>query len=455
MAFGAYRLFGPRQAALAVLTLVLTHGEPGAPFLVWLSLLGAIALRRVAPEGRLGSLGRIWYLVTVAALVIFVVPFARDQVRDALYPQVARAGLEAGYAPGGFAGGMLDDEMAPAATNVPQAPPPPPVETLEAEGRLEEKVAAQRTVAQQVPAAKAPSRGRSSYSYNVALEQDPKAVLQTGPGVPSWTWHTYSLQWTGPVGPDHQMRLFLASPALNRVLTGLRLLLLGLLALVLLTGRWPRLPRRASAPLVAGLAALALLAAPAASAEEPTTPSPQILEELKQRLTRPAPCAPRCVTTPTLQLLLTRRQLAVSADVHVADDGTWAVPGPVGSWAASDVRVDGASGHRNHPPRRRIPSPAALPRGAPGGRVRSSAPRRQLHAPVRRPAETGRCRRPRLGGERAADRRAARGLHPPLPATRGPGNRSPGRGPLRPLAGGHSDARASAWPGRSRPECGG
>ena len=37
--------------------------------------------------------------------------------------------------------------------------------------------------------------------------------------------------------PDDEMRLFLASPGLNRLLTLLRLVLVGLLALVFLTGR--------------------------------------------------------------------------------------------------------------------------------------------------------------------------------------------------------------------------
>ena len=46
-----HRLFGLRPAVLALAALVLTHGEPGAPFAVWLSLVAAIALQRVAPAG--------------------------------------------------------------------------------------------------------------------------------------------------------------------------------------------------------------------------------------------------------------------------------------------------------------------------------------------------------------------------------------------------------------------
>src|SRR6185369_4107245 len=45
--------------------------------------------------------------------------------------------------------------------------------------------------------------------FNAALEQEPHAVLQTGPGVPQWTWSTYPLTWSGPVTRDHRMHLLL------------------------------------------------------------------------------------------------------------------------------------------------------------------------------------------------------------------------------------------------------
>ena len=188
---------------------------------------------------------------------------------------------------------------------------------------------------------------RSRYSTNVALEQDPKAVLQTGPGVPAWSWRSYSLTWSGPVGRDHSMRLFLLSPGMNRLLTLLRLALLAALAYVLLTGRWPTLPRRTRPePLAALLSffvfSLALFASPALARAQSETPSPEILEELKQRLTRPAPCEPKCVTTPSLVLRIGDSRLALNAEVHAAADGAWPLPGPVGSWTPAEIRVDGA-----------------------------------------------------------------------------------------------------------------
>jgi hypothetical protein len=358
VAFAAYRLFGPRHAVLAAVTLVLTHGEPGAPFLIWLSLLGAIALRRVAPSGRLGSLGRIWYLVSVGVLVLLLVPFARDQVRDALFPQVARAGSRQvglftaarrspaavhdavpGGVVGGAVGGLPDEQARSEVTGEPQAPAVARPAPLQQEMDRVKKRAMVQEVADEEGKGASASSGR--YSYNVALEQDPKAVLQTGPGVPSWSWRTHSLSWSGPVGPDHRMRLLLASPGLNRLLTLVRLALLGLLTFVLLTGRWPRRPRL-GAPAMTALGALLLLPPAASRAQESSIPGPEILEELKQRLTRPEPCEPQCVTTPNLLLRLTDSRLSLRAEVHAAADGTWAIPGPLGSWAAAEVLVDGS-----------------------------------------------------------------------------------------------------------------
>jgi hypothetical protein len=344
-----HRLLGLRPAILALVALVLTHGEPGAPFAVWLSLVAAIALQRVAPAGWMRPLARLWFLASAASLVVLAVPFARDQVRDALYPQVAdgdtgRGRLDAPARAGGLAGGVVG--------GLPRAIPAAPPAMQAAEEKLESpsilvrsKEAVNAVADQEVPK-------RTSYSYNVALEQDPKAVLQTGPGVPGWTWHSYALTWSGPVGRDHTMRLFLLSPGANRLLTLLRLGLLAALGAVLVTGRWPTLPRRqAAAPLptlrsvvVLPVAFLLLsLAVPAAAQAQAETPDPEILQELRTRLTRPAPCEPRCVATPNLVLRIANGRLQLNAEVHAAADGTWPLPGPVSSWTPAEVRLDGTS----------------------------------------------------------------------------------------------------------------
>jgi hypothetical protein len=343
-----HRLFGLRPALLALAALVLAHGEPGAPFAVWLSLVAAIALQRVAPAGRIRGLARLWFFASAAVLVVLVVPFARDQVRDALFPQVGEAAegptgrLATVPAKVGVVGGVPAAAPAsPAEVSALTAPVNAPAQELEkAADRLRSAGSLARSREAVQAAAERKIAKEERYAYNIALEQDPKAVLQTGPGVPGWTWRSYSLTWSGPVGRDHRMRLLLFSPGMNRLLTALRLVLLAALGLVLLTGRWPTLPRR---PRVEPLAALlALIVLPASARAQVEVPGKELLEELKQRLTRLAPCEPQCVTTPSLTLRLDDSRLALSAEVHAAADGVWALPGPVGSWVPAEVRVDGA-----------------------------------------------------------------------------------------------------------------
>jgi hypothetical protein len=175
---------------------------------------------------------------------------------------------------------------------------------------------------------------------NAALEQDPRAVLQTGPGVPTWSWRSYALTWSGPVKGDQTVRLFLVSPFLNRVITALRLMLVLLLAVRLLVGG---VSRPASGPTLAALvlAGAALMPASAAQAQEAgPIPDRALLDELKTRLTRREPCQPNCISTSSLRVRLTDGALAFDAEVHAADDGAWAIPGPPASWAPAEVRVD-------------------------------------------------------------------------------------------------------------------
>ena len=82
------RLFGRDAGAIALVALVLSYHEPGAPVWTWLNLLAAVALVRVAPPGRLARLARSYRLVSLAVLVLWLVPFAIGQIRIAVYPQL-------------------------------------------------------------------------------------------------------------------------------------------------------------------------------------------------------------------------------------------------------------------------------------------------------------------------------------------------------------------------------
>jgi hypothetical protein len=328
--FAVHRLIGTRAAGMALAALILVHGEPGAPFGVWLSLLGAMALRRAAPEGRLGMLAKTWWWVSAGVLLLLLVPFAKTQMQAALHPQV---GAASSFAAPAALGVSAVEDFADSEALLGEAREQPPEEVVSQEAPaptsvMERKRAAQPRVQPATPLA-----------YNQALEQEPQAVLQTGPGVPTWSWRTFSLGWSGPVTREHELRLFLVSPGMNLFLTILRIALLVALAATLLA--WPRavrLPywlRSVSAALL-----LVGLATPAAHAAE-GIPSREWLDELKRRLTRGETCEPGCATTPSLELRIDDSSLVFSVEVHAASKTAWRVPGPVAVWVPANIRVDG------------------------------------------------------------------------------------------------------------------
>jgi hypothetical protein len=357
VALATGRIFGRGWGVVALLAMTLTYAEPEAPFLVWLSLLGATALSAVAPAGRLRGLGRLWRGASLVALLLILTPFLRDQVREALYPQVGSGDrIAAQLGARGLYSAPAPPPMAPAnqALLTPEAADklqePGGVVEEERQGgvaggvQLEgapavRKSAEEKTRARDDADRRARGEGRSyASSLKVALEQDPRAVLQTGPGVPSWSWRSYPLAWSGPVKSDQTVRLFLVSSGLNRLITFLRLTLVLLLAGRLAVGGGLRPSAGAAAALL--LALLAWAPAPAAAQEGGGFPDRALLEELKRRLTRPEPCQPNCISTSSLRLRLAEGALSFEAEVHAADAGAWAIPGPPSSWAPSRVRVD-------------------------------------------------------------------------------------------------------------------
>ena len=265
-------------------------------------------------------------------------------------------------------------------------------------------------------------------------------MLQTGPGVPGWSWRSYSLAWSGPVGRDHTMRLLLASPGLNRFLTLVRLAALAAFAFVLLTGRWPSLPRRPS-PALAAAAALLLLLFPSAARAEQEAPSPELLQELRQRLTRPAPCEPHCVSTPALVLRLGDSRLDVSAEVHAAADGSWALPGPGRQLDSGRGEGRRRRGRQPRAARQRLPAPAPRARRAPRRGFGPGSAGRQLHAAVRRSAAARAGRGAGMGRERPPRRRPRRAVDLAHAPARREGRAGRGRRPLRAVARGHPHAR--------------
>jgi hypothetical protein len=225
----------PRMGVIALLAVVFLYDEPGAPFLVWLSLLGATALSAVAPEGWLRRLARLWRGASLLVLLVILVPFVRDQVREALYPQIRSSETFSELLSSPVATRAVP-MAAPPATVVPQMSVMPKENADQPQQSPAYGAATDRIVVGveggvaggvvggvpdgfaadevKVQRNEVTATRQSTFSMmNTALEQDPRAVVQTGPGVPSWSWSSYPLGWSGPVKSDQTIRLWLVSPA--------------------------------------------------------------------------------------------------------------------------------------------------------------------------------------------------------------------------------------------------
>jgi hypothetical protein len=361
-----FRLYGSFAAVLACLALVLSVPEDGAPQLLWLAALGAEALVRYVPVLKLkpwlsGARGLVWI-----ALAFVVFPFLSEQVRQTIFPtleheyQALGTGAEGGRNQGGnFEQTQAFSVNAPAAQIVDaekddesdeeERPSPKmkkslkkpgaaaDVKALDLVGSTNESLGGlgNSDVASNAPA-KVQLRGR--YIQNM-YSHDPKAIVQTGPGVPAWQWNTFFIGYSGPVNHEQTLSLFLLPPWLVSLLGFLRVMLVFALFVVLLGmpgNVWPMaLKKRFLANAL--LLAIVLFGS---TADAQALPSEAQLEQLKDRLLREPLCERACVSAGRMSIEITGGNLRLRLEVSAAV--TTGVPLPVDEqhWLPERVVVD-------------------------------------------------------------------------------------------------------------------
>ncbi len=324
--------------ALALLTMVLTHDQPEAPSVLWACLVAVIALLRVIPAGILRKLVVFVGIGFAGALFVTLVTYVSSEVRTALFPQTTAH--EGGYAlPGTLSAPMPRefDEDSSGSVRYAEEEPEPMMDRKAKRGKG-------------APSADAPAVQQAVVEQElVQKQQDPSAVVQTGPGVPTWEWQSWHLSWSGPVHRDHEMKLYLLSASGSGLISALRILLTGVMAFLLLrycmaqAKRPPRGRKRRAASAAMLLLSFAmggatLLQSPPVAAE---VPSDETLTELRNRITRPPLCHPNCISVQRMELDIDGSDLTMLSEVHAAADASYQLPGPFESWAPADVRING------------------------------------------------------------------------------------------------------------------
>ncbi len=385
-AVAALRLWGWRWGGVTLLLLVLTWHEPGAPRWVWINLLAAAALARALVATRAGVwLTRYRNMAWLAVLVV-ALPFAVEQMRATLYPSLempgrhtdplfaqnenaAQAALRGVTV--GMRGTTIEADPAEARNQAAQAfanedrpvpaAAPAPAEAKPAEdSRAKRPLSASKRSAGNYEMFSSGAGGAMDKAKTSVDEIDPKAVVQTGPGLPRWQWRSHQLIWNGPVEKSQTFTLWLLTPGAKALIVLLHLLLAAALLvrafdLVLLArpGALRRWAGVANALVLLGLLfppGDLLAAAPAPKVAEENTaktlggspfPGDALLRELRDRLTPPPPaCRPDCATITRLRVENSGDEMRLRLEIHAVEASAVPLPGGPKQWTPAQALLD-------------------------------------------------------------------------------------------------------------------
>ena len=301
-----FRMRGFRGALIALIAFGLAYHEPGAPRFPWLLLLIPVALLDSVTTGRWMKWIVMMKWGAIVILVTTLAPFAAYQIQGALFPQLERKTSFQGY-PAAAAGSQMYDRAGSFAENALSSSP-----------------------------ARASKKDYAKMSQN--LKADPKAIIQTGPGVPAWTWRSVEFGFDGPVDQSQVVRPVLIPPTISRLLGVIRVLALVLLAALLLMRRKKKKrsdeptngpaaqPGIAPALLAAGLV---LFAAPGETMAQ--FPNAQLLDELRSRLVEVPEGFPGAVEIANAAMTIDDASVELALDYHAAARAAAPVPFPIGA----------------------------------------------------------------------------------------------------------------------------
>lgn len=330
IALATARLWGWPMGLLALAALGLSYHEIDAPRLVWLHVLAPVALLRILPEGWARRWVLLYRLLATVLLVALSIPFMVQQIRWAIYPQ-----LEPQWSAPGFQLGGIMGQLGPAMqAQAPSTPSPGPTSRESAPLDSSRKMSGYPSAGRELRREILPT------TPDQAMVQDPKALIQTGPGLPSWTWRSIPLSWNGPVARDQEINLRLVPPAINLILAFARVLLIASLVLLMLDLRRWKIEKPWLAPAIPVLALLLL--GTAAAAEPPCSDYPprELLDELQKRLLEPHPCLPHCADIARMEIKVSGNGVSALLELSAAADTSVPLPGGARSWMPEKVFMD-------------------------------------------------------------------------------------------------------------------
>ena len=328
---------------LGVLACVLWLGYAAltGPHVLLLALGAAgvtLLVSRLLPAGPLSRFLRVPTMGLVGVAMVAWLFLATPQVRQALYPHLSVPRSQSMFtgdpraAEQGAASSIESNAVADQAP-MPAAPPAAraPMEASAMNDRLDATLAQRAVLTTTVDTSNASAGGLEDLG-----------VAQAGRAQPTWSSYvgtTHQITYAGPLLAADTTPLWIVPSWLTRLLR-----VLGVLGLAVLIGRMLQLlarPHTASAPppttalLITGLV---LMCAPGLAG---ATPTPELLAELKTRLTAPPACAPHCVGLAQTHLEISGNTFVARYEVISERASVWVVPTVTGA-TSHQALVNGA-----------------------------------------------------------------------------------------------------------------
>jgi len=338
IAISISRLWSWQWGVFGLVTMSLIWHETGfVPQFIWLNLLAVIAILKVTPEkikpeNKFGK-ALTWYRNgSIIILILITIPFMVSQVRTGIYPQ-----LEKSWYPE-----IGNQSLA-------KSPLAKPRKKL---GRMQQESDEIHEESSLFSSgiAKYPSSKISSYKdkteRRVDMQSfDPKANVQTGPGLPNWTWNKVYLSWNGPVQQGQQISLILISPVMHTLLNFLRVIFVAILCMLMLRSipqiviRW--VPTVSKLLLLFCLIPILLFQTEESWAKSTQMPNNKLLNELKTRLIAPPECLPSCAQIQSMIMRVDRNNIQLKLNVHALQKVAIPLPAKIKQWVPSKIMING------------------------------------------------------------------------------------------------------------------
>jgi len=377
MAVAVSKLWHWRWGILTLVTMILIYHETKAPHWVWLHIIASLALLKVLPSlGNFTRFIRLYRDLSLIGLLIIILPFMMQQVRQSIYPQLERPhdNLEHNYS-------YNDHIVYPKAIM--------PISNIANLARQELQMVSEEPILE----------GKVSKDYGNSpkktrmLQIDPNAQVQTGPGLPQWNWKDINMRWSGPVQQNQSVQLWLLSPTINSALGVIRVLLLTILTLFFLWVAWGAKTRfrfnlKTFANVAILIVGLFILLPLTSQADEITSlltgteenmdndeddddeemielfdnsnsivndlsnlneakglviynfPPQYLLDKLRKRLAEPPKCLPYCASLPRLSIELQPAQLNIRMELHSLINTAIPLPGIAKQWLPEQVWIN-------------------------------------------------------------------------------------------------------------------